>query len=99
MMGRPYKTITMADLYEQIQSLSPGEVVLDVRSPDEYKTGHIKGSLNIPHDQIASRLAQLKEFKVIYIHCRSGARASAAAQTLIGAGFNNIVCINSSGYE
>jgi rhodanese-related sulfurtransferase len=42
-------------------------------------------------------LDQLKSYKLIYIHCRSGARATAAAQTLTNAGFNNIVCITGSG--
>lgn len=92
-----FKTITMSDLYNTIDGISPGAVVLDVRTPEEYREGHIKGSLNIPHDQVGSRLAQLKTYKLIYIHCRSGARAAAAAQTLISAGFKNIVCINSSG--
>ena len=91
------KTIPMSDLYDMIDKISPKAIVLDVRSPEEYAAGHIKGSRNIPHDQVGGRLDQLKGYELIYIHCRSGARATAAAQTLINAGFNNIVCITGSG--
>jgi len=48
--------------------------------------------LNIPHDQIQNHVDELKKYKLLYIHCRSGARAAAAAaQTLAKAGFGNVV--------
>lgn len=77
-----------------LQSAEKSEsfIVLDVRSVNEYDTGHIKKALNIPHDQIASRLAELAEFKdsMVIVHCRSGRRAQIAEQILLANGFTNL---------
>lgn len=90
---------SMADLYRKAPHLESTEVVLDVRTPAEFSAGHVKGSLNIPHDQVAAHLDKLKPYKHIYIHCRSGKRAEAAAQTLLKAGFSNLVCVIGSGMD
>lgn len=91
--------ISMGDLYRKVSSLSSTDVVLDVRTPGEFAAGHVKGSVNIPHDQVAAHLETLKPYRHVYIHCRSGKRAVAAAQTLLRAGFTNLVCITGSGME
>ncbi len=91
--------ISMKDLHSKILLLQSAEVVLDVRSPGEFSAGHVKGSLNIPHDQIAKHVDQLKPYKNIYIHCRSGKRAQAAAEVLSKAGFNNLTCVTGSGMD
>jgi len=91
--------ISMTDLHQTSASLSEGDIVLDVRTPSEYAAGHVKGSLNIPHDQVAAHVDKLRKFARIYIHCRSGKRAAAAAETLLKAGFKNLVCISTSGME
>jgi rhodanese-related sulfurtransferase len=93
------KQISMTDLYRKASQLGAAEVVLDVRSPGEFSAGHVKGSLNIPHDQLAGHFDALRKYAHIYIHCRSGKRAEAAAQILLKAGFNNRVCITGSGMD
>lgn len=89
----------MIDLYRLSSNLAPSEAVLDVRSPGEFAAGHVKGSLNIPHDEIAAHVERLRGFKLLYIHCRSGARAAAAAGVLEKAGLTNLVCVSGSGME
>lgn len=60
-----------------------GALILDVRTPAEYKSGHIKGSVNIPVDSVRSRLQELqKKGKPIITCCRSGARSGMAAGIL-----------------
>ncbi len=73
------------------KALEKGAVVVDVRTPQEYKHGHIKGSLNIPLDRISSQAGKLAaKNKVIITTCRSGARSASAAAMLRSAGMDAI---------
>tara|TARA_R110001583_G_scaffold63230_2_gene185337 strand:+ start:1380 stop:1691 length:312 start_codon:yes stop_codon:yes gene_type:complete len=63
--------------------LKEGAVVIDVRTADEYKSGHVKGSKNIVLNVIPGKVAEIKAMnkKVIAV-CRSGARSGQAASFL-----------------
>jgi rhodanese-related sulfurtransferase len=64
-----------------------GAVIIDVRTSEEYKDGHIKTSTNIPLDKISGSIAELKKKnKPIITCCRSGARSGMAKSTLSAAG-------------
>lgn len=90
--------ISMQDLYQRLPHFKEREVILDVRTPQEYQTeGHIDGSINIPHEEVSTRINELKKYERIYIHCRMGGRAQKAAQALLQAGFENLVCISENG--
>ena len=67
-------------------------VVLDVRTPAEYADGHIPGAINIPHDQIGARIAELADAREsdIVVYCGSGKRASLALGVLEKQGFKRI---------
>jgi rhodanese-related sulfurtransferase len=92
--------ISMSQLHAKLGSLSSkDEVILDVRRPDEFAAGHVPGSRNIPHDQVAAYVDELRGYRHVYIHCRSGKRAQMAAATLQAAGLENLVCISGSGME
>lgn len=67
--------------------MAKGAIIIDVRTPEEYKAGHIAESRNIPLDQIKSRVAELKKTgKPIITCCRSGARSGMAKSQLASAG-------------
>ena len=88
------KTLSLDELYEKSQNLKEGEVILDVRRPDEFAEGHIKGSLNISHDSVVDHVDELKEYKNIYIHCKMGGRAKMAYSMLEESGVDNLnVCV------
>jgi rhodanese-related sulfurtransferase len=89
--------ITMADLHSKLKQLQAKELVLDVRGPEEFAEGHVPGSRNIPHDQVAQYAEELKKFERVYIHCRSGKRAQMAVDALQKVGVNNLVCIADGG--
>ena len=89
--------ISMHDLHQHLHLLGSDELILDVRTPEEYAEGHIPHSKNIPHEEVEKHATELKKFKAVYIHCRSGKRAQFAAQVLQKAGLTNLVCIGSSG--
>lgn len=73
---------------------TPGAVLLDVRTPEEYEEGHIPGSRNIPlHaiDQISS-VVKNKETP-LYVYCRSGSRSGQAESLLQRMGYSRAVNI------
>ena len=68
-----------------------GAVLLDVRTPDEYRQGHIPGSKNVPLQSI-DKVADMIEGKAtpIFVHCLSGARSHQATAILQQMGYNNV---------
>jgi rhodanese-related sulfurtransferase len=65
-----------------------GAVILDVRSKGEYAGGHIKGSLNIPVDQLSGNLSKLKDKnKPVITCCASGMRSASAKSILKSNGY------------
>lgn len=70
---------------------TPGAVLLDVRTPQEYQEGHIPGSVNIPL-QTLSRAANIISAKdtPIFVHCLSGSRSRQAAAQLNRMGYLNV---------
>ncbi len=68
-------------------------LVIDVRTPEEFSSGHIDGAINIPYDQIDAKLPALNKTKKdenILVYCRSGRRSEAAKQTLLKLGYKNV---------
>ena len=74
-------------------------VILDVRSGEEYASGHLRGARNIPHDRIAEEIAAVVPDKTakIILYCRSGRRAGTALKTLNSMGYEN--ALNLGGLE
>ena len=74
-----------------------GAVIVDVRTADEFKSGHIKGALNIPVDQIPSHTEGLrKKGKPVITCCRTGSRSGIARTILTAAG---IECHNGGPWD
>ena len=75
---------------KKYQSTS-GAVLLDVRTPAEYRSGHIPGSKNIPQQAI-DRVASFAENKdtALYVYCQSGARSRQASGLLKQMGYTNV---------
>ncbi len=66
--------------------LAKGAVILDVRTKAEYAEGHVKGSLNIPLDQVEEQLKKLDRTRPVITCCKSGARSGMATDILKRAG-------------
>jgi hydroxyacylglutathione hydrolase len=65
-------------------------MVLDVRTPKEYKQGHIQGAKLIPIQTLEQHLAEIPKDKQVYVYCHSGMRSAKAAKLLAQHGFTNI---------
>ena len=67
-------------------------LLLDVRSVAEFEAGHIQGSVNIPHDQLASRVEEVASHRnhPVVVYCERGGRAMKAEVVLEEAGFGSI---------
>lgn len=93
------KTLSLNEFHEKSQKLNQGEVLLDVRNPDEFMHAHIKGALNIPVGELPDRSDELKNYQHIYIYCKRGGRAQMAYQTLSTLGYQNITCLAEAGMD
>lgn len=71
--------------------IEEGAFLVDVRTPGEFNSGHVKGSVNIPLDSIPNQLAKFKNKKNIIVFCRSGMRSSQAKNILKQNGFTNVI--------
>lgn len=65
-------------------------ILIDVRTPSEYKSSHIKGSRLLPLDKITQWSDSLDKNKTYLIQCRTGGRSSIAQQFLHNKGYNTI---------
>ncbi len=68
-----------------------GAIILDVRSPAEYRRASAPGSVNIPLDQLERRLGELDASKPVVVCCASGTRSALAAATLKRRGFREVL--------
>ena len=66
---------------------------IDVRTPEEYKSGHAERTKNIPLDTLTQNLDQLEKNEPVYIICQTGKRSMKAAQLLNEAGFPQTVSV------
>ena len=76
------------DLIQQNKDLT----IIDVRTKQEFASGHIPGSKSIPVTQINSRLSDLKKYKdrPVLVYCASGSRSPSAVRVLLKNGFSNL---------
>lgn len=80
-----------AEVFKNKIDSFPG-VLLDVRTPQEFQSGHIKGAtvLNYYSKEFKSQLLKLPKNKPIYIYCKTGARSRGAASYLASNGYTNL---------
>jgi rhodanese-related sulfurtransferase len=77
---------------EAIRLVNSGAVLVDLRSSNQFKDGHIAGARNLPGDQIAADPKALEKLaaKTVVLYCGDGATTAAAQRTLERAGAKNV---------
>ena len=78
---------------------APTELWIDVRSPEEYATGHLPHAINIPYRQIAGAIQQIEpdRMRPIRLYCGIGVRAQMAKLSLESQGYKDVA--NEGGFE
>lgn len=73
------------------QLMQQGATIVDVRTKAEYQGGHIKGSVNIPLNNLSNHYSKLDKNKPIITCCASGMRSAQARNILQANGFKEVV--------
>jgi phage shock protein E len=84
---------------EALAHLKSGALVIDVRTPSEFSSGHMPSAINLPLDQIETALPRRVKDKsqVILLHCQSGMRSGVAKKKLNALGYSNAYNLGSYG--
>ncbi len=82
--------ISPADYQSQFASSTAPYMLIDVRTPDEFATGHIHGAVNISVDTLQNHLNEVPHDIPVVVYCHSGNRSGQAAQILTQAGYTNL---------
>ncbi len=82
-----YSDVSVQELHAAVER---GALVIDVREPHEFAEGRVPGSVLVPLASVAARSGEFGEADTVYVICRSGNRSAVAAETLVGAGFEDV---------
>ena len=87
-----YRQISMDEAVEMMKKES-GYIILDVRRPDEFESGHIPNAINIPNEIIGNNeIPELpNKDQLIMVYCRSGKRSKEASEKLVKLGYTNVI--------
>lgn len=82
--------IAPAAYQAEFVNASQAHLLVDVRTPEEFAGGHIPGAVNIPLQELETRLAEIPTDSPVVLYCRSGNRSAQAAAILREAGYRRI---------
>lgn len=88
MFGWGVKTVSTEELAQKLSSRRP-PVLIDVREPYEFASGHVPGAINIPLASLPTRLAELDPAAETLLICQTGHRSKTAAGRLARVGFQD----------
>ncbi|MDP1744520.1 MAG: FAD-dependent oxidoreductase [Bacteroidota bacterium] len=84
--------------WDQISTISVNDILLDIRSKEEFENGFIPNAINIPIDELRDRMSELDLNKNIYVYCLGGVRGYLAQQILKQNGYKKVLNL-SGGYQ
>ncbi len=89
--GKKIETLSVGDARELIAGNKEQEfILLDVRQPEEYRSGHLPGAVFMPLPDLIEKAGELDSSKSVLAYCRSGSRSRAAAAFLLSEGFSKV---------
>jgi rhodanese-related sulfurtransferase len=84
--------------WDEVSQLNADDVIIDVRTSDEFAKGQIPNSINIPVDEIRNRLSEISKNKKIHLYCQAGLRGYLAQRILLQNGYEKVSNL-SGGYQ
>lgn len=90
MLGLLKKLFAGPDNAQLAAVIKQGAYLVDVRTPDEFAAGSVKGAVNIPLGNLAQKSQQLKGKPRIVVFCQSGNRSAQAMRILAQQGFTHV---------
>ena len=85
--GKPLPSLDVTELSEKLKN-GKHVVVLDVRQPEEYRSGHIAGAKLVPLSDLNRKMQSLPKNREIVCVCASGNRSHSATRALVDAGYD-----------
>jgi hydroxyacylglutathione hydrolase len=82
------RDFTLSEVRDGLQTQQV--TLLDVRGEDEWRSGHVPGSVNIPVGKLDQQLGGVSNGRPVIVHCHTGARAAIAASVLKARGLNEV---------
>ncbi len=89
--GRELVAVDLADARRARKYIVEGAASLDVREPDEYRQGHLEGTIHIPLGRLPTELERVPRGRPVVVYCGHGERASTAVSLLEAAGFADLI--------
>ncbi len=85
--------LTPGQAYELLSSRARDLVILDIRTPGEFATGHIKGAINMDYRSgaFAREIGRLDRSRTYLVYCRTGRRTAGAIDIMTALGFRRII--------
>ena len=84
------KFFTLVTLILSIGLIANDYYLIDVRTPEEFKSGYLEDAINIEWQNIKNLSKEIKKDDKIYLYCRSGNRSGKATDILINMGYKNV---------
>ena len=84
------KFFTLVTLILSIGLIANDYYLIDVRTPEEFKSGYLEDAINIEWQNIKNLNKEIKKDDKIYLYCRSGNRSGKATDILINLGYKNV---------
>lgn len=89
--GRLYTEVDAPAVARALAEEEEDAVLLDVRTHEEWRSGHAPGALHVPLDELPDRVRELPRNRRLYVVCAAGVRSAAACEWLTSAGFRDVV--------
>ena len=74
----------------QLLSRTPKAFLLDVRTPDEYRQGHLRGAVLVPLGELERRMGEVPRNRTVLVYCAVGSRSRMAAGLLARKGYGEV---------